>query len=57
MCYYAGIATWSGKERISLDSSAFVEAIPLGGMGEFGMNMMALQCEDQILVIDSGLMS
>jgi ribonuclease J len=25
-------------------------------MGEFGMNMMALQCEDQILVIDSGLM-
>jgi ribonuclease J len=39
-----------------LAPSAFVEAIPLGGLGEFGMNMMVLRYEDQMIVIDSGLM-
>ena len=31
-------------------------AIPLGGLGEFGMNMMALRSGDDILVIDAGMM-
>jgi ribonuclease J len=31
-------------------------AIPLGGLGEFGMNMMALRTGDDILVIDAGMM-
>ena len=31
-------------------------AIPLGGLGEFGMNMMALRVGDDILVIDAGMM-
>ena len=31
-------------------------AIPLGGLGEFGMNMLALRTGDDILVIDSGMM-
>ena len=31
-------------------------AIPLGGLGEFGMNMMALRCGDDIMVIDAGMM-
>lgn len=31
-------------------------AIPLGGLGEFGMNMLALRCGDEIIVIDAGLM-
>jgi ribonuclease J len=31
-------------------------AIPLGGLGEFGMNMMALRTGDDIIVIDCGLM-
>jgi ribonuclease J len=30
--------------------------IPLGGLGEFGMNMMALRLGEDILVIDAGMM-
>jgi ribonuclease J len=37
-------------------SNPSVWAIPLGGLGEFGMNMMALRCADEIIVIDAGLM-
>jgi ribonuclease J len=33
-----------------------VWAIPLGGLGEFGMNMLALRCGDDIIVIDAGMM-
>ena len=33
-----------------------LEAIPLGGLGEFGMNMLALRYGDDIIVIDAGLM-
>jgi len=31
-------------------------AIPIGGLGEFGMNMMVLQVGDDIIVIDAGMM-
>jgi ribonuclease J len=31
-------------------------AIPLGGLGEFGMNMMALRFGEDIIVIDAGMM-
>src|SRR5579859_2364449 len=30
--------------------------VPLGGLGEFGMNCMALRWQDDIIVIDAGLM-
>jgi ribonuclease J len=30
--------------------------IPLGGLGEFGMNCMALRWQDDIIVVDAGLM-
>jgi len=33
-----------------------LKMIPLGGLGEFGMNCMALQWQDDIVVIDAGLM-
>ncbi|MBG99622.1 MAG: ribonuclease J [Solibacterales bacterium] len=31
-----------------------LQIIPLGGLGEFGMNMMALRCGDDLIVIDAG---
>src|ERR1022692_604591 len=37
-------------------SESTLQAIPLGGLGEFGMNMMALRYGDNIIVIDCGLM-
>jgi len=33
-----------------------VRVIPLGGLGEFGKNMMAFECDDAIIVIDAGVM-
>jgi ribonuclease J len=33
-----------------------LKIIPLGGLGEFGMNCLALRWEDDIIVIDAGLM-
>ncbi|HEX28529.1 TPA: ribonuclease J, partial [Candidatus Poribacteria bacterium] len=35
---------------------AEVRIIPLGGVGEFGMNTILVESEDDILVIDAGLM-
>jgi ribonuclease J len=36
--------------------SGKLQLIPLGGLGEFGMNCMAIRWGDDILVIDAGLM-
>jgi ribonuclease J len=33
-----------------------VKIIPLGGLGEIGLNMMALECQGKLLLIDCGLM-
>src|SRR5260221_12885053 len=33
-----------------------LEAVPLGGLGEFGMNMLALSWGDTTIVIDAGVM-
>jgi len=37
-------------------TSQTLTAIPLGGLGEFGMNMMVLRLGDDIIVIDAGMM-
>ena len=33
-----------------------IEVVALGGVGEFGMNMMAVSYADTTIVIDSGVM-
>src|SRR4026207_246792 len=37
-------------------SSSTLEAVPLGGLGEFGMNMMAVSWDDTTILIDAGVM-
>ncbi|HZU09214.1 MAG TPA: ribonuclease J [Pseudacidobacterium sp.] len=37
-------------------ADAKLQLIPLGGLGEFGMNCLVLRYKDDILVIDAGLM-
>lgn len=38
-----------------LKSKTKIKIIPLGGLGEIGKNMTAIECDDEILVIDCGL--
>lgn len=33
-----------------------LEIIPLGGLGEFGMNMMAFRYGDEMIIVDAGMM-
>ena len=33
-----------------------LKIIPIGGLGEIGKNMMVMEYEDDIIVIDAGLM-
>ena len=37
-------------------TEANVSIIPLGGLGEFGLNMMVYETEDDLIVIDTGFM-
>lgn len=37
-------------------SSSMISIIPIGGLGEIGMNMMVMETEDDMIIIDSGLM-
>jgi ribonuclease J len=37
-------------------SAGALEVVPLGGLGEFGMNMMALSWGDTTIVVDAGVM-
>jgi ribonuclease J len=37
-------------------SQSTLEVVALGGLGEFGMNMMAMSCEDTTILIDAGVM-
>src|SRR5687767_3821381 len=35
---------------------ATLEVVPLGGVGEFGMNMMAISWEETTILVDAGVM-
>ena len=38
------------------ESNSSLQIIPFGGLGEIGLNMMAYQCADDIIIVDCGLM-
>ncbi len=40
----------------SMTDTPPLELIPLGGLGEFGMNMMVVACGDTAILIDAGVM-
>src|SRR6187399_1032255 len=37
-------------------SDQTLDVVPLGGLGEFGMHMMAFRCNGSIIVVDAGIM-
>ena len=39
-----------------MNSDQTLEVVPLGGLGEFGMHMMAFRCNGTIIVVDAGIM-
>jgi mRNA degradation ribonuclease J1/J2 len=44
------------REASDKPSDKKLQIIPLGGLGEFGMNSMAIRYGDDIIVIDAGMM-
>jgi ribonuclease J len=44
------------QSAVPVVSPATLEVVPLGGLGEFGMNMMAVTWEDTTILIDAGVM-
>src|SRR5581483_7650845 len=49
--------TQRGSGRAAAPSvTSRLRYLPLGGLGEVGINMWALEWEDKILVVDAGLM-
>ena len=47
----------TGSQAPAIDRSAPpIDIVPLGGLGEFGLNMMAISCGETTIVIDAGSM-
>ena len=41
---------------MTAQGGAMVKIVPLGGLGEIGLNMMAVECQSTMFIIDVGLM-
>jgi ribonuclease J len=41
---------------VSPDATSELKIVPLGGLGEIGMNCMVLEYQDEVLVVDCGLL-
>ncbi len=46
----------SDQPAVPTSSQPLLEVVPLGGLGEFGLNMMAVSYADTMILIDSGAM-
>ena len=46
----------SGPDSTGVPGAPALELIPLGGLGEFGMNMMLVACGDTAILVDAGVM-
>jgi ribonuclease J len=46
----------NGPESTGVPDAPPLELIPLGGLGEFGMNMMVVACGDTAILVDAGVM-
>ncbi len=51
-----GLRRMSVPEHAASAGVLPVDVVPLGGLGEFGLNMMAISCGDTTIVIDAGSM-
>ncbi len=55
-CRALGVSL-TGSQEPAIDRSAPpIDIVPLGGLGEFGLNMMAISCGETTIVIDAGSM-
>ena len=46
----------SDQPAAASSNQPLLEVVPLGGLGEFGLNMMAVSWADTLIVIDAGSM-
>lgn len=44
------------SDAVGANSAPHVDVIPLGGLGEFGMNMLIVACGETAVLIDAGVM-
>ena len=49
------LAGFFRESRVKTTVGNVLEIIPLGGVGEFGMNCMAVRYDDEMIVIDAGM--
>jgi len=51
------VLAWESAQEARIPSPTHkLKAIPLGGLGEFGMNMMAFEYDDDAILVDCGVM-